>query len=141
MVRASLCAVRFRQSKRRAQELLSTLLNVDMSLCAISKIEQQASETLAAPVEEAQEHVRQQMLAGKSGGKKQRAWLWVVTASLVTVFRIAKSRARMSPERCWVPPSRASSELTAGAPTSTVRDPPGAPRSTIRTYAHNVFAK
>lgn len=97
----ALCTVRFRQSKRLAQELLSTLLNVEMSLGAISKIEQQSSEVLAAPVEEAREYVRQQAVAnadetgwfeGKSEGRKQRAWLWVVTTSLVTVFKIAKSR-------------------------------------------------
>jgi transposase len=97
----ALCTVRFRQSKRLAQELLSTLLNVDMSLGAISKIERHTSEVLAAPVEEAGEHVRQQAVAngdetgwyeGKSEGRKQRAWLWVVTTALVTVFRIAKSR-------------------------------------------------
>src|SRR3990172_12763044 len=72
-----------------------------MSLGAISKIEQQTSVALAGRVEEAREHVRQQAVAnadeidwfeGKSGGRKQRAWLWVVTTSLVTVFKIAKSR-------------------------------------------------
>lgn len=93
--------VRFRQSKRLAQELVSTLLNVDLSLGAISKIEQQTSEALAAPDEEARGFVREQAVAnadetgwyeGKSEGKKGRAWLWVVTTSLVTVFKIAKSR-------------------------------------------------
>jgi transposase len=101
MSMVALCTIRFRQSKRLAQELLSSLLNVDISLGAISKIEQQTSEALAAPVEEGREHVRQQAVAnadetgwyeGKSSGRKQRAWLWVVTTSLVTVFKIAKSR-------------------------------------------------
>lgn len=50
-----LLTIRFRQSKRLAQELVSTLLNVEVSLGAISKIEQQTSEVLAAPVEEARE--------------------------------------------------------------------------------------
>jgi len=97
----ALFTIRFRQSKRLAQELVSTILNVDVSLGAISKVEQQTSEVLAAPVEEAREHVRHQAVAnadetgwyeGKSEGKKDRAWLWVVATSLVTVFRIAKSR-------------------------------------------------
>ncbi len=97
----ALLTIRFRQSKRLAQELVSTLLNVDVSLGAISKIEQQTSEALVAPVEEAREFVREQAVAnadetgwyeGKSDGKKERAWLWVVTTSLVTVFKIAKSR-------------------------------------------------
>lgn len=96
-----LLTIRFRQSKRLAQELVSTLLNVEVSLGAISKIEQQTSEVLAAPVEEAREYVRHQPVVnadetgwyeGKSEGKKARAWLWLVTASLVTVFKIAKSR-------------------------------------------------
>jgi len=97
----ALLTIRFRQSKRLAQELASTLLNVDVSLGAISKIEQQTSAALAAPVEEAREYVRHQAVAnadetgwyeGKSEGKKERAWLWVVATSLVTVFQIAKSR-------------------------------------------------
>lgn len=97
----ALCTVRFRQSKRLAQELVSTLLGVDVSLGAISKMERQTSEALAEPVEEAREFVRQQAVAnadetgwfeGKSDGRKERAWLWVVTTSLVTVFQIAKSR-------------------------------------------------
>jgi len=97
----ALLTIRFRQSKRLAQELVSTLLNVEVSLGAISKIEQQTSEVLAGPVEEAREYVRHQAVAnadetgwyeGKSEGKKDRAWLWVVTTSLVTVFKIAKSR-------------------------------------------------
>jgi transposase len=97
----ALCTIRFRQSKRLAQDLLSTMLNVDLSLGAISKMEQQTSEALAAPVEEAREYVREQAVVnadetgwyeGKAEGRKQRAWLWVVTTSLVTVFQIAKSR-------------------------------------------------
>jgi len=101
MSMVALCTVRFRQSKRLAQELLSTLLGVELSLGSISKIERQTSEALAAPVEEAREHVRQQPVAnadetgwfeGKSAGRKARAWLWVLTTSLVTVFQIAKSR-------------------------------------------------
>ena len=97
----ALLTIRFRQSKRLAQELVSTLLNVEVSLGAISKIEQQTSEALAVPVEEAREYVRHQDVVnadetgwyeGKSEGKKARAWLWVVTTSLVTVFKIAKSR-------------------------------------------------
>jgi transposase len=76
----ALLTIRFRQSKRLAQELASTLLNVDVSLGAISKIEQQTSAALAPPVEEAREHVRHQAVAnadetgwyeGKAEGKKE----------------------------------------------------------------------
>ena len=48
-----LCTVRFRQSKRLAQELLWTMLNVEISLGAICKIEQQTSDALAVPVQQA----------------------------------------------------------------------------------------
>jgi transposase len=97
----ALCTVRFRQSKRLVQELLSTMLNVELSLGAICKIEQKMSQALAVPVQEACVYVQQQARAnadetgwyeGKADGKKQRAWLWVVTTCLVTVFRVAKSR-------------------------------------------------
>lgn len=99
----ALCTIRFRQSKRLAKELLSTLLGVDISLGAISKIERHTSEVLAEPVEEARGFVRQQAVAnadetgwfeGKFDGRKARAWLWVVTTSLVTVFKIARSRGQ-----------------------------------------------
>lgn len=97
----ALCTVRFRQSKRLVQELLSTMLNVELSLGAVCKIEQKMSQALATPVQEAGLYVQQQARAnadetgwyeGKADGKKQLAWLWTVTTSLVTVFRIAKSR-------------------------------------------------
>jgi transposase len=99
----ALCTIRFRQSKRLAQELFATLLNVEVSLGAISKIEEQTSAALAVPVEEARVYVREQAVAnadetgwyeGKSEGKKQRAWLWVLTTPVVTVFKIAKSRGQ-----------------------------------------------
>lgn len=97
----ALCTVQFRQSKRLAQTLLSTLLNVDLSLGAISKIERQTSQVLAEPVEEARTFAREQARANmdetgwtedKEGGRKKRAWLWVLTTATVTVFQIAKSR-------------------------------------------------
>jgi transposase len=97
----ALCTVRFRQSKRLVQEWLSAMLNVELSLGAVCKIEQRMSQALAAPVQAAASYVQQQARAnadetgwyeGKADGKKQLAWLWTVTTSLVTVFRIAKSR-------------------------------------------------
>lgn len=101
MSMVSLCAARFRQSKRLAQELLETMLGVHLSTGAICKVEQQTSEALAEPVEAALEYVREQEVVngdetgwyeGKEGGRKRRAWLWLVTTPLVTVFLIARSR-------------------------------------------------
>lgn len=97
----ALCTVRFRQSKRLVQELVSTMLNVELSLGAVCKIEQKMSQALAAPAQEAAVYVQQQARAnadetgwyeGKANGKKQLCWLWTVTTSLVTVFRVAHSR-------------------------------------------------
>jgi transposase len=97
----ALCTVRFRQSKRLAKELLATLLNVDISLGAICKIEEQTSRALEPAVQEAYEYVKQQALVNadetgwyedKAEGKKKLVWLWVATTALVTVFRIAKNR-------------------------------------------------
>jgi transposase len=106
----ALCTVRFRQSKRLVQELLSTMLNVELSLGAVCKIEQKMSQALAAPVQQAALYVQQQARAnadetgwyeGKADGKKQLAWLWTVTTSLVTVFRIAKSRGEKIAKEMW----------------------------------------
>jgi transposase len=97
----ALCTVRFRQSKRLIQELLSTMLNVELSVGMVCKIEQKMSQALAEPVQQAALYVQQQTRAnadetgwyeGSADGKKQLAWLWTVTTSLVTVFAIAKSR-------------------------------------------------
>jgi transposase len=101
MATMALLTVRFRQSKRLAQELISTLLNVEVSTGAICKNEQRTSAALAETVERAREHVRAQPVVngdetgwyeGKSDGRKQRAWLWVATTTAVTVFLIARSR-------------------------------------------------
>jgi transposase len=101
MATVALATSRFRQSKRLAQEFLSTILNVDLSTGVICKIEQQTSEAVAAPVEEAREYVPEQPVVngdetgwfeGQAEGRKLRAWLWVATTPLVTVFLIAKSR-------------------------------------------------
>jgi transposase len=92
---------RFRLSKRLTVEILKALLDVDMSAGTVSNLEQEVSEALAAPVEEAREFVRAQPVVngdetgwfqGRKGGRAGRAWLWVATSPLVTVFLIATSR-------------------------------------------------
>jgi len=87
---------KFRLSKRGVRELLSDLLRTDVSVGAVSKMEREASAALAAPVEQAGAHVRQQGVAhGDETGWREcnrKAWLWVVATPLVAVFQIARSR-------------------------------------------------
>jgi transposase len=97
----SLCSGKYRLSKRLIQSLLADLLGIDLSLGSVSNLEQEISASLAAPVEEACAHVHEQGVVnadetgwyeGRSNGRAGRAWLWVVTTALVTVFRVARSR-------------------------------------------------
>ncbi len=87
---------KFRLSKRGVQELLSDLLNTEVSLGAVSKMEREASAALETPFEEAQAYVREQDVAhaDETGWRElnQKAWLWVVVTSQVTIFKIALSR-------------------------------------------------
>jgi transposase len=97
----SLCSGKYRLSKRLIQSILADLLGVDLSLGSVSNLEQEMSESLAAPVEEVAAHVKKQDVAnadetgwfeGRSNGRAGRAWLWVVTTVFVTLFRVARSR-------------------------------------------------
>ena len=91
-----LLAGRYRLSKRLTQEMLGDLFGVEIGLGSICNAERQVSAALAAPVEEAREYVRGQEVvhADETGWReaKHRAWLWVATTVLVTVFRVARSR-------------------------------------------------
>jgi len=97
----SLWSGKYRMSKRMIQALFMDLMGVAVSLGTISNLEQEMSAALAAPYEEAAPYVREQAVAnadesgwfeGRKNGRAGRAWLWVVTTALVTVFRIAHSR-------------------------------------------------
>ncbi len=97
----SLATGRYRLSKRLVQNLLSDMLGIEVCVGSIANLEQQMSAAMAAPVEQAREHVRQQSMVnidetgwyeGREGGRARRAWLWVAVTSLVTVFRISLSR-------------------------------------------------
>jgi transposase len=87
---------KFRLSKRGVRELLSDLLRTDVSLGAVSKMEREASAALAAPVAQAEAHVRVQCVAyaDETGWREcnRKAWLWVVATPLVAVFKVAQSR-------------------------------------------------
>ncbi|HJW76262.1 MAG TPA: IS66 family transposase [Thermoleophilia bacterium] len=98
---AGALVVQYRLSKRLAQRLLSDVLGVDLSLGMLPKLGAEVGEALAAPVAEAEAHVREQMSAnadetgwyeGKKDGRHRRAWLWVFATAFVVVFRISFSR-------------------------------------------------
>ena len=97
-LRATMAALtgRFRLSKREAQALMSSMLDVNLSLGSVSNIERNVSDALEAVVEQARAFVRKQQVANldETGWREsnQRAWLWTAVTRGVTVFRLARSR-------------------------------------------------
>ncbi len=97
----ALFAGKYRLSKRLIQSALSDVLGVSISLGAVCNRDAETAAALAAPMAEAEAHVRTADQAsadesgwseGKENGRAKRAWLWVVATALVTVFRISPSR-------------------------------------------------
>jgi transposase len=98
----SLLSGKYRLSKRMIQSVVNDIINTPISLGTISNLEQETSDALAAPFNEAAAHVAEQRVVnmdesgwyeGRKDGRARRAWLWVATTSLVTVFNIAYSRS------------------------------------------------
>jgi transposase len=96
-----LLAGKFRLSKRLVQDLLVDVTGVDISLGAVSNVEQEMSQGLAAPVAEAVAFVQEQDIVhmdetgwfeGRADGRAKRAWLWVAATPLVSVFMVSLSR-------------------------------------------------
>lgn len=87
---------RYRLSKRLAQDLMETVLGIELSLGSVSNVEQRVSAALAQPVEEAKAFVREQRVAhlDETGWRERlkKAWLWVAVTASVTIFVISKSR-------------------------------------------------
>ena len=87
-------------SQREAQEILATVGHVAVGLGSIAALERQVSAALAAPVAEAQAHVRAQSVTNvdETGWREQtrRCWLWVGVTALVTVFLVRPSRGSQS---------------------------------------------
>jgi transposase len=86
----------YRLGKRPIRQLVADLLGLSISTGMISRLERQAADELAAPVEELREYVRDAPSAHidetswRQGPDK--AWLWGAVTGLVTVFTIALSR-------------------------------------------------
>lgn len=90
----------FRQSKRRAAAFLGDLLNIPCSPAWTVKIQERVSDALAQPYEELRGKLtdQHQLYVDESPTKenKQKAWLWVAVAPLMTVFGIFANRSRES---------------------------------------------
>jgi len=80
----------YRMSRRRAVRLLSDVLGIEISLGALSGVEDKVSDALAAPFQEVREHAAEQPIkhsdaTGWRQGREART-LWTIATALVTVF-------------------------------------------------------
>ena len=87
----------YRMSKRTIQGFLSDVCGLSMSLGMVSKLEQRVSESIAKPVEDAHEHVRDAAVVNADETSwreaKKKAWMWLAATTMVAVFIIRDSRA------------------------------------------------
>jgi transposase len=89
---------RFRLSRREAQEAVSVLLGINLSLGSVTAVEQATSAALAKPYEEALLAVRTALAlnvdeTGWFEKRHARAWLWVAVTSALVVFWIDPRRS------------------------------------------------
>lgn len=94
----AVCAGSYHMSKRMIEELVSDFFAVDISLGSVSNLEQDSSEALAGPAQEAADFVKRQPVvhADETGWTeaKSKAWLWLAVAGNVAVFLIRKGRGK-----------------------------------------------
>lgn len=87
---------RCRLSKRQVTELFEEALGTPLSTGAVCAIEQDVSEALATPFEEAKAAIRKQPVVhvDETGWRedKQRAWLWTAVSGAAIVFHVTCSR-------------------------------------------------
>jgi transposase len=92
----ALCTGAYHLSKRTTQDVMADLFGIPLSLGTIANLEHATVQALAAPVAEAQTHVRTQSIAhlDETGWRegRARAWLWVAVTAWVTVFVVRLSR-------------------------------------------------
>src|SRR3989304_2385437 len=83
-------------SQREVAEVLHTVFHTDLSLGSIPAQEDQVSAALAEPVQAAQTYVQDQLVKNVDETswreKTKRAWLWISTTPLVTVFLVLATR-------------------------------------------------
>lgn len=87
----------FRQSKRRVSAFCETLLGHSMSSGLVVKLQQQASESLAACHEQLVAAIPSQpaVWADETPMREanQKAWIWTVVATTFTLFRVRLTKA------------------------------------------------
>jgi transposase len=92
----ALLSGRYRLSRREVAEVAEDLLGAPLAVGSVDVLCQATAQALAAPVAELAAAVRQAdaVHADETGWRQagQRQWLWVVVASLMTVFTLAASR-------------------------------------------------
>jgi transposase len=93
----ALLSGRYRLSRREVRQLLHDLWAVKLSLGAVVRQEQAQSAALAPVMEEAQSAVQHAAVVNmdETGWRQewQRAWLWTVVTTELTVFRIDRHRS------------------------------------------------
>jgi len=87
-----------KQSVRQTSSVMTQVLHVPMSVGMVAKTQEQVSQALKAPYEEAHEYAQAQGRANADETSwrqdKKKAWLWVCVAGLVTVFLVHASRCK-----------------------------------------------
>jgi len=88
----------YRMTKRLIVNLMGDLFGVSMALGSVTTCERTASESIAPAVDAARDYVQSQAVkhadesSWAQGPSRSKAWLWVASTPLVTVFLIAASR-------------------------------------------------
>lgn len=92
----SLLSGRYHLSKRDTAEVMADFFQAELSLGSIPTLVQRTSQAISEPVNEAHEYVKVQAVVHSDETSwpeaNQKAWLWVVATTLVTVFLIRCSR-------------------------------------------------
>jgi transposase len=90
-------------SQRDVAEVLQTVFHTDLSLGSIPAQEDQVSAALAEPVQAVQTYVQHQPVQNVDETswreKTERAWLWINTTPLVTLFLILATRGAKGAQR------------------------------------------
>jgi transposase len=88
----------YRLSKRMVPEIMQDLFGLALSTGSVIDCQRRMSEALAAPVEQARSHVRQQAVkhadetGWREGPRRARAWLWAAVTASVVVFGVHARR-------------------------------------------------
>jgi transposase len=90
-------------SQREVEEVMETVFHTEISLGSIPAQEDQVSAALAEPVQEVQAYVLQQPVKNADETswreKAKRAWLWINTTPLATLFLVIATRGAKSAQQ------------------------------------------